>query len=191
MIKPDETALILLAAGKSERFGERDKLQEEYLGNPLAFHVVTALEAVPFANRIAVVSGTALDFASRDYAVVRNEHPGEGLSSSVRLGVEAARASDPRAVLVALADMPRVTAAHIYRLLDYADGDDTILASSDGRRPRPPAVFGRNHFDWLLSLTGDKGAREMIAKAHHMIAVANELIDIDTPEDLERLRALV
>ena len=43
MIKPDETALILLAAGKSERLGERDKLQEEYLGNPLAFHVVTAL----------------------------------------------------------------------------------------------------------------------------------------------------
>ena len=42
-----------------------------------------------------------------------------------------------------------------------------------------------------MSLTGDRGAREMIMKAHHVIAVANELIDIDTPEDLERLRGLV
>lgn len=191
MIKPEETVLILLAAGRSARFGEADKLQQPYLGSPLAFHVVTALEAVPFARRLAVTSDTSLDFAARGYDVVRNDEPAEGMSRSVKMGVQAAREDDPKAVLISLADMPRVTAAHIYRLLDYADGDDTILASSDGERPRPPALFGRNHFDWLLSLTGDKGAREMIAKAHHMVAVANELIDVDTPEDLERLRSLV
>src|SRR3546814_2469892 len=80
--------------------------------------------------------------------------------------------------------MPRVTATHIYRLLDYADGADTILASSDGVRPRPPALFGKHRFDWLMSLTGDRGAREMILKAHHVIAATNELFDVDTPEDL-------
>jgi molybdenum cofactor cytidylyltransferase len=191
MIKPEETALILLAAGRSKRFGEADKLEQEYLGGPLAFHVVTALESVPFAQRIAVVSGTGLDFAARGYEAVCNDDPAAGQSSSVRLGVEAARRHDPRAVLIALADMPRVTAAHVYRLLDYADGDDTILASSDGHQPRPPALFGRNRFDWLMSLSGDSGAREMIMKAHHVIAVTNELIDVDTPADLERLRKLV
>jgi molybdenum cofactor cytidylyltransferase len=190
MIKADETALILLAAGRSKRFGDADKLEQDYLGEPLAFHVVTALEAVPFAARIAVVSGTNLDFASRGYEVVRNDDPASGQSGSVRLGVAAARQHDPRAVLIALADMPRVTAAHVYRLLDYADGDDTILASSDGRQPRPPALFGRNRFDWLMTLSGDSGAREMIMKAHHVIAVTNELIDVDTPEELERLRQI-
>jgi len=191
MIKAEETVLILLAAGKSARFGDTDKLEQDYLGAPLAFHVVTALEAVPFARRIAVVSDTKLDFATRGYDVIANDAPERGVSSSIRLGVAAARERDPRAVLIAMADMPRVTASHIYRLLDYADADDTILASSDGRQPRPPGLFGRNRFDWLMNLSGDSGAREMIMKAHHMIAVPNELLDVDTPEDLERLRALV
>ncbi|HEU4961332.1 MAG TPA: nucleotidyltransferase family protein [Sphingomonas sp.] len=191
MIKPDETVLILLAAGTSARFGDADKLEQDYLGEPLAFHVVTALEAVPFRGRLAVISGTCLDFAARGYEVVHNDGPHEGLAQSIRLGVEAARRQDARAVLIALADMPRVTAAHVYRLLDYADGDDTILASSNGVNPRPPALFGKAHFEWLMSLKGDKGARDMILKAHHVVAVPGELIDVDTPEDLERLRAMV
>jgi molybdenum cofactor cytidylyltransferase len=191
MIKAEDTALVLLAAGRSERFGDKDKLEEQFLGHSLAYHVVTALEGVPFKERIAVISGTKLDFASRGYRVIANDKPETGQSRSVRLGTEAARENDPAAILIALADMPRVTATHVYRLLDYADGDGTILASSDGERPRPPALFGRDHFDWLMSLTGDQGARDLILKAHHVIAAPNELIDIDTPEDLERLRALV
>ena len=191
MIKAEDTVLILLAAGRSARFGDKDKLEQTYLGDPLAFHVVTALEAVPFARRIAVISGTKLDFAARGYDVICNDAPEKGLSYSISLGVAAARENDPRAVLIALADMPRVTSSHIYRMLDYADGDDAVLASSDGHQPRPPALFGRNRLDWLAGLSGDKGAREMIMKAHHVIAVTNELIDVDTPEDLERLRSMV
>ncbi|MGN6374142.1 MAG: nucleotidyltransferase family protein [Sphingomonas sp.] len=191
MIKAEETVLILLAAGGSLRFGDANKLEVDFLGQPLAFHVTTALEGVPFKRRVAVVSDTCLDFASRGYDVIANDQVEHGLSRSVRFGIEAARQSEPRAVLIALADMPRVTATHVYRLLDYADGADTILASSDGERPRPPALFGSAHFDWLTTLTGDSGAREMIMKAHHVIAADNELIDVDTPDDLERLRQLV
>lgn len=190
MIKAEETVLILLAAGISARFGDTDKLEQDYLGEPLAFHVVTALEAVPFRHRVAVISGTCLDFAARGYEVVHNDGPEAGLAQSIRLGLDAARRQAPRAVLIALADMPRVTAAHVYRLLDYADGDDTILASSNGVNPRPPALFGKARFEWLMSLKGDKGARDMILKAHHVVAVPGELIDVDTPEDLERLRAM-
>lgn len=190
MIRAEDTVLILLAAGGSLRFGEKNKLEVDFLGQPLAFHVVTALEGVPFRQRIAVVSDTCLDFTARDYTVIDNDAPERGLSRSIRLGVEGARETDPRAVLIALADMPRVTATHVYRLLDYADGDDTILASSDGTQPRPPALFGRKRFDWLMTLTGDSGAREMIRKAHHVIAADNELIDVDTPGELEMLRAL-
>lgn len=191
MIKAEDTVLILLAAGKSARFGDTDKLEQQFLGQPLAFHVVTALESVAFARRIAVVSDTCLDFAARGYSVIRDDEAGRGVASSIRLGVEAAREDDPQAVLIAFADMPRVTGSHVHRLLDYAAGDDAILASSDGKQPRPPALFGRNRFDWLMRLADDRGVREMIMKAHHVIAVTNELIDIDTPEDLERLRALV
>ena len=43
------------------------------------------------------------------------------------------------AVLIALADMPRVTVAHCYRLFDASDNGATLVASSDGVRPMPPA----------------------------------------------------
>src|SRR5262245_15758633 len=149
MLEPEQVALVLLAAGRSRRF-DGDKLSEPFLDKPLAFHVVTALERVPFQLRVAVVSDTALDFAALGYRVVENADPSLGQARSLCHGVEAAQAAGAEAVLVALADMPRVTAAHIHRLFDAADGPATIVASSDGVRPMPPALFGRDLFDGLL-----------------------------------------
>src|SRR3546814_6125771 len=65
--------------------------------------------------------------------MIENKAPINGLSGSIKLGVEACRACDADAVLIALADMPRVTATHIYRLLDYADGADTIMRGRHSR----------------------------------------------------------
>jgi len=169
VIAAEKTVLILLAAGRSQRFGAADKLTQDYLGQPLAFHVVTALASVPFLDRVVVKSGTELDFASRGYRVIHNDQPEIGMSNSVKLGV---------------------ACAHVLLLLDAADGTDAVVASSDGTKPCPPAVFGADRFAALLALDGDKGARALIAGGKHVIAPAAELLDIDRPEDLERLRAL-
>ena len=190
MIAPEACALVLLAAGRSERFGAADKLQEPFLGQPLAFHVVTALEQVPFAARFAVCSHTDLDFANRGYTVLHNPAPGDGMAGSLKLGVAAARDLGCAGVVIALADMPRVTAAQIYRLLDAATGPESVVASSNGVHPTPPAVFGAAQFDALLVLEGDEGARALIRAGRHVIAPEAELLDIDRPEDLERLRSL-
>ncbi|THD34542.1 MAG: nucleotidyltransferase family protein [Sphingomonas sp.] len=189
MIAPDNTALILLAAGKSERFGLSDKLTEIFLGQPLGMHAVTALEAVPFAKRIVVKDGGRLDYAARGYEVVHNLRPEDGLSSSVRLGVQAARQGGIDAVLIALADMPRITATQIHRLFDAQHGPDTVVASSDGVRPRPPVLFGSARFDALEQLEGDTGARDMILAGRHVIASPEELIDVDTEDELAELLA--
>lgn len=189
MIAPDTTALILLAAGKSERFGLSDKLTEVFLGQPLGLHVVTALEAVPFARRIVVADGVDLDYAARGYEIIRNTRSRDGLSSSVRLGVGAARRAGIEAVLIALADMPRITASHVYRLFEAQHGPDTVVASSDGVRPRPPVLFGNARFDVLEALTGDSGARDMIRAGRHVIASPDELIDVDTQQELDDLLA--
>ncbi|URW75673.1 nucleotidyltransferase family protein [Sphingomonas donggukensis] len=189
MIAAEDTALVLLAAGKSSRFGTGNKLEAEFLGKPVGLHVVTALESIRFQSRFVVVDGCALDF--RGYHVIRNDGSEPGMAASVKLGVAAARDAGAKAVLIALADMPRVTAAHIYRLLDTADSADAVVASSDGVRPRPPALFGAGQFDFLLSLTGDAGARDLVSGGKHVVTAPAELIDIDTPEDLEKLRALV
>lgn len=189
-MRAEQTALILLAAGRSRRFGDADKLAQEFLHKPVAFHVVTALESIPFLTRIAVIDGTELDFATRGYRVIVNDDNTAGMSRSVRLGLQAAREAGAGAVLIALADMPRVTAAHIYRLLDTAQDDAAVVASSDGVKPCPPAVFGKGRFDFLDALEGDAGARDLVRAGRHVVTTPAELIDIDTPEDLERLRAI-
>jgi molybdenum cofactor cytidylyltransferase len=189
MLAPERTALVLLAAGRSRRF-DGDKLAEPFLDKPLAYHVVTALENVPFLTRIAVVSDTSLDFAALGYRVEENPDPSRGQARSLCHGVMVAKEAGADAVLVALADMPRVTAAHIYRLFDAADGLDSIVASSNGAQPCPPALFGSHLFDQLLDLEGDQGARELIRRGHHVVTSPAELVDIDTRADLEELRQL-
>ena len=190
MIAIEDTVLVLLAAGRSERFGDvGSKLDQEFLGRPLGLHVAVALEDLPFRERIAVTGRAALDYGAHRFRTVINDAVDASMASSVRIGVE--QAGDAAAVLIALADMPRVTAAHIHRLFDAADGDDTVVASSDGRDPKPPALFGRARFEFLRTLSGDTGARALVAAGRHVVTAPAELIDVDTPEELERLREMV
>jgi molybdenum cofactor cytidylyltransferase len=191
MINAEDVVFVLLAAGASTRFGKANKLEAALLGQPVGFHLVTALAAVPFRDRLVVRGGCRLDFMARGFTEIPNEQPNLGMSESVKLGVRHARDMDAAAVLIALADMPRVTAAHVHRLLDAAGAPDAIIASSDGIKPKPPALFGRDRFDSLLNLHGDAGARDLLRAGRHVVTSLAELIDIDTPEDLDRLRDLI
>lgn len=192
MIAPDNTVLVLLAAGKSERFGNvGSKLEEEFLNRPLGYHVAVALEAIPFMARIAIVDGGRLDYTVHGFRHIHNEDPAKGMSESVRLGIEEAMRLEAEAVVIALADMPRVTATHIYHLFDAATDDETVVASSDGTDTKPPVLFGRAQFAHLLTLKGDAGGRDMVKRGRHVVTNPAELIDVDTREELEQLRELV
>lgn len=196
MIAVEKTVLVLLAAGKSERFGDvGSKLAQEFLARPLGLHVAVALEDLPFKERIAIVAPDCrIDYTPHNFRVLVNEDTERDMSSSVKMGVECAKAHGADGVLLALADMPRVTASHIMRLFDATrdiDGPKAVIASSNGETPLPPALFGRDRFDELLQVKGDEGARAMIRAGRHVVTNGAELIDVDTPEELEQLRELV
>ena len=111
MIAAEDCVLVLLAAGRSQRMGDLgSKLDEPFLGRALGLHVAVALEDMPFRERVAVVGKAQCDYAAHGYTTVRNDDPALGLGRSVALGVDCARAHGAQAVVVALADMPRVTA---------------------------------------------------------------------------------
>lgn len=188
MIVAEDVALVVLAAGRSTRFGAADKLSVDFAGKPLALHVVAALREMPFGARYAVCADANVDFAHYDYTRLWNDRPETGMSGSIRIGVAAARDARLAAVLIVLADMPLVTAAHVASLLATADGDDAVVASSDSGRISPPALFGRGRFADLLALEGDAGARALIRAGRQVVAPPGTLLDIDRPEDLARAR---
>lgn len=188
MIAAERTVLALLAAGHSTRFGGA-KLDAELWGKPLGRHSADTLAEAPFLARVAVTGDARLDYAALGFTVLRNTDPGRDQASSLRLAAGHALAIEADALLIALADMPCTTAAHIRRLLDAADGPQAVVASSDGRALQPPALFGAARFAELLATRGDHGARDLIRGGVHVAASPGELIDIDMPADLERLRA--
>lgn len=186
MVATERTVLALLAAGFSTRF-DGSKLDEDSWGKPLGFYAAETFAGFPFLARVAVTGGAKLDYAARGFTVLPNTDPARDQASSLRLAAQFAIQSKADALLIALADMPCITAAHIGRLLEAADGAEAVVASTDGDAPRPPAVFGHARFAELLAITGDRGARELIRGGRLVNASTAELVDIDTREELAAL----
>jgi molybdenum cofactor cytidylyltransferase len=180
MIAPAQVALVLLAAGRSMRFGPADKLAWPVRGDALGLHAARRLAAVPFGAHIAVTGG-GVDYTALGYEHVPNDAPEMGQSRSIALGV--ARARGFAAVMIALADMPLVEEAHVMALLARVSGPSSMVASM-GEHPCPPAVFGRDWFDALSTLEGDRGARTLLSGAVLVAASPASLTDIDTLKDL-------
>jgi len=105
--------------------------------------------------------------------VVRNSEWAEGLSSSIRTGVARLR-SDPECVVVALADQPRITPAHLWSLAERVlAGEIEIAASAYEGILGAPAAFSRSVFPKLLALRGEAGARHLIrSAATHVEAIS-------------------
>lgn len=128
-----------------------------------------------------------VDLSGLGFATVAVE-PGLPLSRSVAAGVDCAARLGADAVLIALGDMPRVSPAHIDRLMQRFDG--SAVASSVDGTAMPPALFGKEHFARLSRLEGNAGAKALLGPALRVEADASELLDIDTPADLIAAQAL-
>ena len=179
----ERTAAILLAAGRSRRFGPEDKLLSVWRGRPLVAHAAAALASLPFGTKIALVSdgsGAAADLLrTMRFEIVINAEPGRGMGHSLALGIAAVGQAE--AALVALGDMPCVPAAHHTALCD-ATADATPAAASFGLgRPTVPAAFSRILFPRLAALDGDHGARDLLFDAVWVPIDPALLMDIDTP----------
>jgi molybdenum cofactor cytidylyltransferase len=184
MIRPEAVAVVLLAAGLSSRFGQRDKLAVPLDGLPLGLHAARMLASLPFARKIAVTREGGPDFTAYGFTPIVNPDPAAGQASSIRLGLAQARKLEPQAVLIALADMPFVPVAQILALMARFGDEFRVVASTEGTRPSPPALFDASFFPALESLTGDTGARALLREAELIGASPAELADIDTPGDL-------
>jgi molybdenum cofactor cytidylyltransferase len=185
----ENSAAVLLAAGLSRRYGAVGKLLADFRGQPLARHAAETIATLPLARRIAVCRTGDDDlaglFEELGFTVVRNPDTARGQASSLGLGVEAA--GQPEALLVCLADMPLVPAAHLRVLVERVTPGGVVASVAGPREaPTPPAAFAREYLPELLRIEGDKGARHLLQIAERVTAPAGTLADFDTPEDFRR-----
>ncbi|RMH49998.1 MAG: 4-diphosphocytidyl-2C-methyl-D-erythritol kinase [Alphaproteobacteria bacterium] len=193
-------AAIVLAAGSARRMRGADKLLEEVEGAPLIARIARAcLGAGLAAVHVVLPAGDRARraaLAGLDLDIVDNPLAAEGMSSSIRAGMAAI---DPEtdAVILVLADMPEIGAAHLRRLVaayDPAGGREICRAVTASGRPGHPVLFGRRFFEALRGLAGDMGAREIIRAAEgHVVDVPTPgegaATDLDTPEAWAEWRA--
>jgi len=115
----------------------------------------------------------------------------KGLASSLAVGLSSFLVDKSYdAVLVTLADQPLVDAAALRRLVTAFHVDRGIVASAYDDTIGVPAVFGREHFDDLMRLTGDRGAGSWLRSRQDEVTrvpLRSAGLDIDRPYDLARL----
>jgi molybdenum cofactor cytidylyltransferase len=163
------------------------------IGNkPLLRHVAKTALSSPVHPIIVVLGSNAAGIRSclneLPVHVVVNEGWPEGMGSSVRVGVGALTELSPttNGVILALGDQPRFSAAHVARLLEtHRQTGRTIVASQYRGDLQPPAFFAARHFNALLALKGERGARSLFQMhADEVAAVAADgLHDLDTLTD--------
>jgi molybdenum cofactor cytidylyltransferase len=191
---------ILLAAGKSQRFGSNKLLYPLTDNTPML--LVTAQKLVNvLPGSIVVISRELMPYTEQleqlkrlkklGLRVVVNEHADRGMGSSIACGVLASR--DAPGWLIALADMPYIKTETIALLADkLGHGADIVAPVLDYRgeqRRGHPVGFNQRYKDELLALEGDVGARHVIASHSSELELvpthdAGVTVDIDQTIDV-------
>lgn len=194
--EPPRVAALVLAAGRSTRMGERNKLLCAVDGVPLVLRAANAACASR-ACQVMVVTGheaerveAALD--GRPVSFTHNPDYAQGMAGSLRRGLRALRC-DVDAVIVLLADMPGIDAAVVDRMIDAFDpAQPAILVPEHAGRRGNPILWPRRFFAEMAALSGDTGARgllEQYAREVRRVPFDSPAIfaDVDTPEALRAL----
>lgn len=200
-------AAIILGAGASSRMGEH-KLLLPLGGRPLIAWSVAAACASP-ARPVVVALGRAAEevrgalataLPGAPYTVVVNQRFAQGMGTSLAMAI-ASLPTEVAGALILLGDQPLMPTAAIEATLAAARAQPERIAmgvysDASGKRRGHPVYLPRRVFGELLALSGDEGARAIIARAGDdltlvPIADVSALLDVDTLEDYQRARELL
>lgn len=195
-----DAVVVVLAAGRGVRFrhGATDghKLGQPFgrstvLGTTLQHAVQSGLPVV-VVTTAGLVAHAAAVLPDEDI-VVLPEADGDarlGMGYSIAAGVSAR--SHAQGWLLLPADMPLVQPGTLRAVRGELHHHPVAYAQHQGRRGHPVA-FAAELYSELATLSGDEGARRLVARypAHGVdVPDAGSLLDLDTEDDLQRLRAL-
>jgi molybdenum cofactor cytidylyltransferase len=191
-------AALVLAAGRSRRFGPGNKLLADLEGTPVLAHTLAAVSAAGFDQTLVVTGqdhAELLDILQRfRVQIVSCADAGEGMGTSIAAGVSML-APDIDGLAIIPGDMPLMTPQTLHTLLQtfaaHAGGSIVHAADRDGAQ-RNPVFWPRSFMPRLAALKGDRGAKSLIDEAIAVrVSDLNELSDIDDPADLVKARNII
>jgi CTP:molybdopterin cytidylyltransferase MocA len=194
---PPDPVILILAAGASSRMRGRDKLMEEVGGQPLLTRVTEQAIATGMNVLVTLPPDRPLRLAAiRDtgagHVIAPRAHA--GMAESLKSGI--ARIASDRAVMLLLADLPEITTRDLLaiRTAHRATPDAILRGATATGLPGHPVLFPPALLPELAALTGDEGARSVLACHRDLVrliplAARHAVTDLDTPEDWAAWRA--
>ena len=188
---------ILLAAGQSKRFGDKNKLLAIINGKPIINHILDTLFEIYDASELIVILGHKHKIIknlilNKDIKILENINYKKGIGTSIALGTSNLD-TEIDGVMMIPADMPYINSKDLINLeKKFIELNCVkVVMPEHNSRIGNPVILPRNYFNALKSLKDDFGAKSLIRKKD-IITVKAEfgtIFDIDTEEELAQIKA--
>jgi molybdenum cofactor cytidylyltransferase len=186
--------IIVLAAGFSSRLGQSKALARVH-GVSLLRRTLTAAASLRGPLITVVIPRKAAQYRHEgrgmrlNWAV--NTRRAQGLSSSVRLGIAAARHS--AGILIMPADLGHLKGRELERLVHrWRAAPRCLVARRIDLSGGIPLILPRWLYGRALTIDGDAGLRHLVgqlaADQRVLIELPSAAADVDTPEELHNAR---
>ncbi len=192
---------IVLAGGISNRMGFPKALLP--FGDTFFLHRVyeslVAAESVPVHIVINAGLQVSLKPQMKQFPqgnFVLNKEPARGQIYSLQLGLKAASDAGADAAIVALVDQPAIAVNTIGRLRQaFLEAPEKLFIACYNGQPGHPFLIPKNLFQAFVSAPEGMTARDIIADlgsvVQHIETEDPQVVaDVDSPEDLARLREM-
>jgi molybdenum cofactor cytidylyltransferase len=194
MSRPPQIDIVVLAAGASTRLGVPKQLLP-YNGITLIRRTIETV-LLAKAHSVHVVFGyeaekMKLEIADLQVDIVVNPHWHNGISTSIRSGIQSLEPNIDAAIIV-LCDQPNLSMDILNTLIEtYTSTRAPIVTCKYAGTVGVPTLYDRRIFTELLALRGDHGAKSIIeryALKRIEIDFSGGEVDIDTIADQGKLK---
>ena len=187
---------ILLAAGQSKRFGDKNKLSEIINGKPIINHILDTLFEIFDPSELIVIVGHEQNIIknlifNKDIKILENKDYRKGIGTSIALGMNNLK-EDIDGVMIIPADMPYINSKDLINLeKKFMEFNCVkVVMPEHNSQIGNPVILPKNYFNTLKILKDDFGAKSLIRKKD-IITVKTEfgtIFDIDTKEELAQTK---
>lgn len=195
---------VIMAAGKSSRFGAENKLMIPFMGKVLIAHpmdqilkikqVFTDCEKEICLDPVVVTCWREVEALCEKKEISCITYAGGPQSETIRQGLCYGCRRGWNGAMFMAADQPFTKAESIENILDlFAKDPEQICALGFGQTVKNPVIFPASCFENLCSLSGEQGGKALLMREKLPVTVVEvtdpaELADLDTRDDYLKMQ---